>query len=193
MSSIEISTITSEFTSGSDYRAENAAFELASAGLQNLTVFGQLLADQRVEVRWWAIRSLAEVQSPQVTPLLINSLSDPDLSVRQCAALALQHQPDPLAIPALIQLLDSTDQLLARLAGDALIAMGSDAVPALLEAMQEGNLKIRIEAARALGKIGDTRAIPELFKALDGESTLVEHWAGEGLERMGISMVFYQP
>jgi HEAT repeat protein len=193
MSSIEISTITSEFISGSDFRAEKAALDLTSTGLQNITVINQLLADQRVEVRWWAIRSLAEVQSPKVTPLLVNSLSDPDLSVRQCAALALQHQPDPLATPVLIQLLNSTDQLLARLAGDALIAIGSDAVPALLEVMQEGNLKIRIEAARALGKIGDTRAVPELFKALDGESAILEHWAGEGLERMGIGMVFYQP
>jgi HEAT repeat protein len=193
MSSIEISTITSEFTSGSDFRAEKAALDLTSTGLQNITVINQLLADQRVEVRWWAIRSLAEVQSPRVTQLLVNSLSDPDLSVRQCAALALQHQPDPLATPVLIQLLNSTDQLLARLAGDALIAIGSDAVPALLEVMQEGNLKIRIEAARALGKIGDTRAVPELFKALDGESAVLEHWAEEGLERMGIGMVFYQP
>ncbi|MGW8225281.1 MAG: HEAT repeat domain-containing protein [Anaerolineales bacterium] len=193
MSSIEISTIISEFTCGSDYRAEKAAIDLSSAGLQNLSIFNHLLTDQRAEVRWWAIRSLAEVQSPQATPLLINSLSDSDISVRQCAALAMQHQPDPLAIPVLIQLLDSTDQLLARLAGDALIAMGSDAVPALLEVMREGNLKIRIEAARALGKIGDTRAISELFKALDGESAVLEHWAGEGLERMGIGMVFYQP
>jgi HEAT repeat protein len=193
MSSIEISTITSEFTSGSDFRAEKAALDLTSTGLQSITVINQLLADQRVEVRWWAIRSLAEVQSPRVTQLLVNSLSDPDLSVRQCAALALQHQPDPLATPVLIQLLNSTDQLLARLAGDALIAIGSDAVPALLEVMQEGNLKIRIEAARALGKIGDTRAVPELFKALDGESAVLEHWAEEGLERMGIGMVFYQP
>lgn len=192
MSSIEISTITSEFTSGSDYRAEKVAIELASAGYHNLTLFNQLLADQRAEVRWWTIRSLAEVQLPQVTPLLINSLSDPDLSVRQCAALALHHQPDPRAIPELIQSLNSTDQLLARLAGNALIAMGSDAVPSLLEVMHEGTRKIRIEAARALGKIGDTRAIPELFKALDEESALLEHWAGEGLERMGMSMVFYQ-
>ena len=193
MSSIEISTIISEFTSGSDIRAEKAALEFSSAGLQNLTIFNHLLTDQRADVRWWAIRSLAEVRSPKATPLLIKSLSDPDLSVRQCSALALQHQPNPLAIPGLIQALNSTDQLLARLAGDALIAIGSEAVPALLEVMQVGNLKIRIEAARALGKVGDTRAVPELFKALDGESAVLEHWAEEGLEKMGIGMVFYQP
>jgi HEAT repeat protein len=51
----------------------------------------------------------------------------------------------------------------------------------------------RIQAARALALIGDTRAIPELFNALDGDSALLEYWAGEGLEKMGVGMVFFTP
>jgi HEAT repeat protein len=120
-------------------------------------------------------------------------LKDSDISVCQCAALALQRRPDSQAIPALIQSLKSPDQLLARIAGDALVAAGGDAVSALLEVMQTFPHHARLEAARALGLIGDTRAIPELFKALDGESALLEHWAGEGLEKMGVGMVFYTP
>lgn len=193
MTELEISAITSDFASGSDSRADKAAGELAATGSQNLDVFNQLLNDRRMDVRWWAVRALAEIDSPEVTPLLLQSLNDPDIAVRQCAALALQQQPDPQAIPPLIQLLNSSDHLLARLAGEALIAAGSDAVPALLEAMQDSPHKTRIEAARALALIGDTRAIPELFKALDGESALLEHWAGEGLEKMGVGMVFYSP
>jgi HEAT repeat protein len=82
---------------------------------------------------------------------------------------------------------------MARIAGDALVAAGGDAVTALLEVLQTFPHQARLEAARGLGLIGDTRAIPELFKALDGESALLEHWAGEGLERMGVGMVFYSP
>jgi HEAT repeat protein len=59
--------------------------------------------------------------------------------------------------------------------------------------LQDGSKFSRIEAARALALIGDTRAVPALFKALDEESAVMEHWAGEGLERMGIGMVFYSP
>lgn len=193
MSELEISAIAADFTSGSDKRAEKAARELAAIEPLNLEAYAQLLNDQRVDVRWWSVRSLAEIDSPGVIPLLIHSLDDADISVRQCAALALQQQPDPRAIPPLILLLNSSDQLLGRLAGDALIAAGSDAVPALLEVLGDSCPKARIETMRALALIGDTRAIPEMFEALDGDSALLEHWAGEGLEKMGVGMVFYAP
>jgi HEAT repeat protein len=193
MSEIDLTAIISDFTSGSDSRADSAARELASLGTQNLNPFKQLLSHPHVDVRWWSVRSLAEVQSPAAATLLIDCLSDADQSVRHCAALALHQQPDSSAVPALIQALKSSDQLLARIAGDALIAVGSEAVPALLEVLQHDSPPARIAAARALALIGDTRAIPELFKVLDEESALLEHWAGEGLERMGVGMVFYQP
>ncbi len=193
MSVIDIAEIRAEFANGSDNQADEAARVLAEYGSQNLFVFKQLLNDQRTDVRWWTARSLAETESPEVTPLLLQALGDSDISVRQCAALALQRRPDARAIPALIQSLKSPDQLLTRIAGDALVAIGGDAVPALLVVIQTYPQKARLEAARSLGLIGDTRAIPELFKALDGESALLEHWAGEGLERMGVGMVFYSP
>lgn len=193
MNDLDLTAIAAEFTSGSDGRADKAARLLAEAGSKHPVVFRQLLADQRADVRWWTVRSLAEFQSPETTPLLIRSLKDPEVSVRQCAALALHRQPVSRAIPELINSLKNPDRLLARIAGDALVAVGSDAVPALLEVMNNSSQKSRIEAARALSLIGDTRAIPELFKALDGDSALLEHWAGEGLARMGVGMVFFNP
>ena len=193
MNKLELSSIASNFASDSDLVADQTARELAELGSQNLEVYQQLLDDERPSVRWWAVRSLAEIESLGVTPLLIRALDDADIAVRQCAALALQQQPDARAIPALIQQLKASDQLLRRLAGDALIAAGGDAVPALLEVIQDSPKKARIEAARALALIGDTRAIPDLFKALDDESALMEHWAGEGLEKMGVGMVFFSP
>ena len=51
----------------------------------------------------------------------------------------------------------------------------------------------RLEAVRALSKIGDQRSIPALFECLDDSSALIEYWAGEGLEKMGVGMVFYKP
>jgi HEAT repeat protein len=59
--------------------------------------------------------------------------------------------------------------------------------------MENGSPQARIEAARALGFIGDARAVPQLFKALDGDSAILEYWADQGLERMGVGMVFFNP
>ena len=163
MSEIEISAIAADFASGSDKRAEKAAQELAAQGTQNLAGYSLLLNDLNVDVRWWAVRSLAEIKSPDATTLRLHSLNDADISVRQCAALALQQQPDPRAVPSLVQLLNSREHLLGRLAGDALIAIGSDAVPALLEVMGDNHPKARIEAARALA---ESRPIERNFREI---------------------------
>lgn len=183
----------SELLSGDDRRAETAARQLASHGESAIPALRDLLASVDPETRWWALRSLAEIKHPQVPPLLLTSLHDPDPAVRQCAALALRQQPTPKAVPELIACLDAEDRLLAHLAADALIAAGPQAVPALLETMQNGPQPARLEAVRALALLEDQRAIPVLFHALDDESALVTHWADEGLQRMGVGMVFFKP
>ena len=93
----------------------------------------------------------------------------------------------------LIAALNDSDRLCASLAADALVSIGAAAVPALLAVLENGKPAARIEAARALALIGDTRAIPAFFKTLEGKSTLVEYWAREGLERMGVGMAFFKP
>jgi len=113
--------------------------------------------------------------------------------VRWCAGLALRKHPANEAVPALIRLLSDNDTLTRRLAGDALVATGASAVEQLLQAAQSGEHLTRLEAVRALAKIGDQRAIPILFECLDDSSALIEYWASEGLEKMGIGMVFYKP
>ena len=93
----------------------------------------------------------------------------------------------------MIATLGDTDRICAQLAADALIAIGDAAVPALLAIMESQTGIPRMEAARALAKIGDTRAIPALFAALDDDSALVRHWAELGLENMGVGMTFFNP
>ncbi len=83
--------------------------------------------------------------------------------------------------------------LVAELAGGALAANGSPALPALLEALQNGSQAARLIAVRALAEIGDTESIPALFAALSESSALMEYWAAQGLERMGVGMTFFDP
>ena len=193
MAAINKSVLLAEFTSGSDKRAEAAAMQLAAYGSGSLPLLKEFPQDPNEDVRWWAARSSAEIRDPSVTPLLLLALHDPEPAVGQCAALALRYQADPEAIPTLIQALSLPDRLMARLAADALIATGEESVPALIEVMENKSQPARLEAARALGEIGDPRAIPTLFNALDDDSAILEHWAGEGLEKMGVGMVFFNP
>ena len=140
-----------------------------------------------------ALRALAGIPHPAVPPRLRDFLMHPDPAVRQCAALGLSRQPWEAAVPELIRVLDDTDRLLARLAGDALIATGSQAVPSLVETLEKGSPKAQIEAARSLALIEDPSAIPALFKAWGEGSPMVRHWAEDGFERMGVGMQFFQP
>ena len=77
---------------------------------------------------------------------------------------------------------------------DALIAMGKAATPALIKTLvQSPQPRVRANAARALALIADPSAIPALFGALEDESSLVQHWADHGLERMGVGQVYFKP
>lgn len=191
-----LSDLLAALTSGEEARLEAAASGLAALphGLQAqaLHALQELLSSPQVEQRWWATRLLAALTEADAIPSLLQALEDEDASVRQCAALGLRQRADARAITGLVQALDDPDPLNRRLAGQALEAIGSEAVPELLEVMAGGSHPARLEAARALAGIKDTRAIPALFEALDG-SALLEYWANEGLERMGVGMSFFDP
>lgn len=182
-----------DLLSGDLDRAEAAAAALPAYDEAAFAALLPLLQDENEDTRWWATRALAGFSTPAASEQLTAALGDASLSVQQCAALALSQRQWAPSVPPLAALLASQDGLLARLAGDALVAQGDEAVDALI-AVLEGNVPAaRVEAARALAFIGDTRAIPALFKLLDTESALLEHWANEGLQKMGVGMAFFKP
>ena len=183
-----------------DERAEFAASELIRLSRTSnsgvpwfLPALMEMVSAPESEKRWWAVRIFAEISQPEVILLLLRALYDEESGVRYCAALALSRQANSQAVPALVAALGEQDRLLARLAGDALIAIGTEAVPALLEVMHNGLQAARLEAVRVLTKVGDQRSIPVLFEALDDDSVYIGYWANEGLERMGVGMTFFLP
>ncbi|MEJ2710426.1 MAG: HEAT repeat domain-containing protein [Anaerolineales bacterium] len=189
----ELQTLIDELVSGEDERAEAAVPQLAEFGQRALPVLQQLLSSEQVDRRWWAARALAAIPDPGVPTLLVDLLQDESPGIRQCAALGLRIQPDDRSVPALIPALEDQDPLTASLASDALGTIGKAAVQPLLEFLERGSPAARIEAVRALATIADERAIPALVKALDEDSAIIEYWATEGLERMGVGMVFFKP
>ena len=188
----ELSALLAELTCGDDARAEAAVSDLAGRGDVILPALKALLNSAEVDARWWGIRTLAQMPSPP-SDWLIAALADSTGEVRQCALLALCLHPDANAIPALIRLLADPEPVSAELASSALAAIGSQAVPALIESLENGAHKVRLEALRALSAIRDPRAIPTLIAALEEDSLAMQFWAEAGLERLGLGMVYLKP
>jgi HEAT repeat protein len=177
--------------SGDDARAQAALDQITAA---EAPVLIEALADGDAETRWWAAAALAGLPGAEVTAALLAAALDPDQAVRAAVLHALGRRDAPEAITPLLFALADPSPYLARLAADALVQIGAPAVPALCEALdREVEARVRVNLARALALIGDTRAIPALFRALDDDSPHVQHWADEGLERMGVGQVYFRP
>jgi HEAT repeat protein len=193
MNSLDLPSLINNLTSGDDQVAENAANAITALGESALPALFDLLSSDDPETRWWALRAAAEIPHPTSKQHLQSFLSDPDPEMQKCAALGLRIQPCSDAIRDLVNLLEGEDRILARIAGDTLIATGSQAVPDLINTLEKGTPAAQIESARSLALISDPKAIPALFDAWQDGSSLIQYWVEEGFERMGVGMQFYSP
>lgn len=192
-----------DLTGGDEARAEAAVPALIELGEAAIPALLDLTRSADADHRWWGLRVLA--QSPDCQAgWLAPFLNDSAREVRQCAALGLALKPDESAIQPLVGALRDEDAMVASLAVNALVKVAGAAVPALIEVVKrrpatEGSVEgaapqsARIHALRALAEIRDHRAIPIMMKVMDEDSALLQHWAREGLERLGLDMVYIKP
>jgi HEAT repeat protein len=189
-----------DLTSGHEARAEKAVPAIIKLGEDAIPALLDLTRSSDVDHRWWGLRTLA--QSPHCRPdWLVPFLNDPAREVRQCAALGLAIKPDERAVQPLVQALSDEDSMVNSLAVNALVKIGGAAVPVLMDIVKhsperdEGSASqsARIHALRALAEIRDHRAIPVMMKVMEENSALLQHWAKEGLERLGLDMVYIKP
>jgi len=181
-----------DLNSGSESRAERAVPALIELGEEAIPALLELTRSAEVDQRWWGLRVLA--QSPSAhAEWLVPFLSDPAREVRQCAALGLAIKPDEGATPSLIRALSDEDSMVSSLAVNALVKIGKAAVPSLIEVVKNAPQSARIQALRALAEIRDHRAIPIMMKVMEEDSVLLQHWAKEGLDRLGLDMVYIKP
>jgi len=187
-----LQSLLKDLTSGDEPRAEKAVPALIELGEEAIPALLDLTNSADVDARWWALRTLA--QSPLArTVWLVPFLNDPAPEVRQCAALGLANKPDESATSPLVQALSDEDTLVGNLAVKALVNIGKPAVPSLIEKVKSGSQSARILALRALVEVRDPRAIPVMMQVMDEDSALLQHWAKEGLERLGLDMVYMKP
>lgn len=181
-----------DLTSGDETRAETCVPEIIALGEEALVAIRALLDSPDADTRWWAVRVFASAP-PSQAEILLPLLEDGSAEVRQAAALALANHPDEKAVNSLVRALRDEDSLVSSLACAALVNIGKAAVPSLLEFPKEARMIARINALRALAEIADHRAIPTLMAALEEDSAMLTHWADEGLERLGLNMVYLKP
>ena len=187
-----LNELLADLTSGDETRAENAVPGLVGLGEDAIPALRDLLKSTDADQRWWALRTLA--QSPQArTEWLLPLLDDSTPEVRQAAALGLCSHPDEAAVKPLVRALSDEDAMVSELARNALVVIGKPAVSFLLEVPKDAPQKVRINALRALAEIVDYGAIPTLMAALEEDSAMLGHWAEEGLERLGLNMLYLKP
>lgn len=181
-----------DLASGDEARAEAAVPALISLDAEAIPALLDLTRSPNVDTRWWALRVLAASPHCQ-TEWLVPFLGDPTPEVRQCAALGLAVKPDENAVQPLIHALNDDDSMVGSLVANALVKIGGAAVPSLIEIVRNGSQVQRIHALRALAEIRDHRAIPVMMQVMQEDSALLQHWAQEGLERLGLDMVYIKP
>jgi len=99
---------------------------------------------------------------------LIKALESTDEEKRAKAAEALGELEDTRAIDPLIKLLRSDDSSIVRQkVSEALVKMGMQATPRLVEALDDDDWRVRSQIAWILGEIGDSRAVPYLIKQIN--------------------------
>lgn len=170
----------------------------------------QMLTDQDPNCSFAARLSLEEIGQPAVSPLLeyvnhasrvqklfiisilgdigdgravetiLDSLSDPDSSIRANAAEALGKLTAKDAIPRLILVLKDDDYSVRNHAAEALGRLRANAaVQPLISLLRsedtrtDGGSHVAASCAAALARIGDSLAIPALVEALDEKNIRV--------------------
>ena len=188
----DLQALLAELTGSDETAAEAAALILAQAGDAVLPTLAKLVESPDANHRWWAVRTLAAMPEPRMD-WLRRSLDDPHPEVRAAGALAFIAHPDPSAIEALIAIVGDEDSVVSAVALSALVALGSSVVPSLLEAFGGSSHRGRIQIMRALREIRDPRAINLMMKTIGEGSAAAQYWAREGIEALGLDMVYMKP
>lgn len=122
---------------------------------------------------WWvrarAADALAEIGGPRVVNAVVKLIRSKDEYIRRAAIEILNATKSEAAMDELILALDDSDWWVRERAIDALGKIGnSKAVPGLINLMQR-DVKAAPVVLRALTKLADAKAVPDVQKMLSSE------------------------
>jgi len=158
----------------------HAAWALKKIGGPAAGALGKVLAGSHAAAKYPAAYALAGVDDPGLLPGWLVAARDPDPRVRYYAVRALGAMKDRRADDAIQRALkDETPLVHQTAAGIAARRGNPDGIAGLAALMHPGiDADTRFNAAFALWKLKDKRAVPALTHGLsDGESRVRHHCA----------------
>jgi HEAT repeat protein len=160
-----VTPLVRELTAASDLSARRALRDTLVA-LDSLGV--PLLEDMIGDPRWFVVRNmvgiLGEIRSADAAEHFARTLLHDDARVRRETILALSKCGDERAVPLLVRALTDREPSLRAAAALGLgLTKANAAVAPLIDRLgPESDPEARAEMLRALGRIGDPRAVPAL-------------------------------
>lgn len=133
----------------------------AATRLEEATLPAVLAAvgpDRPVEVRTQALHVVSKFANPETVDAVLPYITDPEEAVARKARWALGRIKEPSAIPHLVALLGAQGVEERNALTDDVSAFGSDAVPALVEALGSKDPVVRRHAADIFCYIGHPAA-----------------------------------
>jgi HEAT repeat protein len=142
-----------------------------------------LLQQAEPEARRVAVKQIAKVRGHDAADLLLRALGDEDWRVRKdAAAMAPSLERRDEVVAALVAALEETINIgLRNAAVEALVAVGSEAVGATVEALRRLDADARKLGIEVLGGVPDPRGTRALTRALADEDSNVRVAAAEAL------------
>jgi len=145
----------------------------------------QLLQDRNNEIRWEAALALGEIGDLRAIEPLKQALLDRDRYVRYGAAAGLEKLAwSPASREEYALLLNGKQEW------DSLAEMGTTAIRPLSVSATDLESSVRVQAVKTLGRIGDEKAIPALYRALRDADGQVRWEAVLAASKAGISAKF---
>lgn len=146
---------------------ESLTWALARHGPAAVAPLTRHLAARSPDVRLTALHALGKLRSPDAVGAVAPLLADADARVAAKAAFVLGRLGGPDTVAALVDALARPEPLVADEASHALAGLGSEALPALLDALADPDTTRRSHAADALGLLADPESTLPLAAALD--------------------------
>jgi len=197
---------------GDDYNVCRTAVKtLGEIGEPAVEPLIEVLSGDDLGVRRYAAEALGEIGDGEAVEPLIKALGDEDVYVRQSASTALGKIGDERAVEPLIKALGDEDGYVREYAAGALdklgwvpetdgqraaylisknwkslVEWGEPAVEPLIKALGDGGAYVRETAVKALGEIGDERAVEPLIGILLDENLNLRMVAAEELRKFGL-------
>ncbi len=142
-----------------------------------------LLEHPEPETRRLGTQQIAELRAPDAAALLLKALADSDWRVRkEAASIARVLEDRPVVLVALAGALGEKEDVgLRNAAVEALVAIGTDAVPAAIAALRGLDADGRKLAVEVLAGVPDEGGTHELVRALRDADANVRSAAAEAL------------